>query len=403
MLRNALLIGAGIVAALVVACAPPPPPPLLGTASAAKAAATVTGICIAGQPNSADQFAAAVQVLQQNYDPQSNHYSPPENNIQQGYQLRKQITDDLSSAFSNAPLIVQNSLCGLTGVYINSTGCPNGDVNNCNPFGGSLFTGNSSWGFRGPGPNKGSTYIAISGGLWYLGGNYNAEAFADYENSILKAYAPWIGGPTISSSTPNYPWMTVLAALAHELGHVRRAQVAIPNGHGSAYHFGALTHCSIGNGSTIDFYSGWDYGNNDRNLQPLNHWRNFGNNLNGNNNTTDHSHAPYLVDDLNTNQEIDQLYQSTQPSSFNPNPYDQPWASLFSAQNPDDDFAETYVLYALMGKKLDDPSFMGDYLKNLPVTILLGFAVDTRDVPKDLLSMYKPTLKQKIQCIENLP
>src|SRR5216684_4574545 len=373
MLRSALLIGAGIVAALAFACAPAPPPP--APASLPPPPPRVA----------ACDFVSKVQVLQPNYDPLSRPYSAPENHVQQGYVLRPEIQNDLSDAFSNAPPIVQNSLCGLTGVFINPTGCPSGDVNNCNPFTGHLFSGNSSWGFRGMGLGKGSTYIAISGGLWYLGAHSNAESFPLYENAILQTFAPWSGGPVITSATPsNYPWMTVLAALAHELGHVRRAQVAIPKGFGNKYDFGVLTNCSIGGGNTTDFYIGWNYGSDYKNLRPKNRWRNFQNNSNANNTITDHLNAPFL-DNLNINQGIYDLYQPGQP-----------WASLFGGQSPDEDFVETYVLYALLGNKLDNSNYTGIYLQSLPVNIPNYLPVD---VPSDLLAGRKQALAQKIQCL----
>jgi len=74
-----------------------------------------------------------IQVLNQYYSPLNVSYSPPTdpNNLQQNYQLRQQILDDLSSAISNAPPRVQNDLCALSGVFIDSSSCLNGDVNNC--------------------------------------------------------------------------------------------------------------------------------------------------------------------------------------------------------------------------------------------------------------------------------
>src|SRR5262249_3553937 len=75
----------------------------------------------------------AIQVLHPSYSPLKNPYSPPtdSSNIQQNYQLRSEISNDLSQAFSNAPQKVKDDLCGLTGIFIDSKSCFNGDVNNC--------------------------------------------------------------------------------------------------------------------------------------------------------------------------------------------------------------------------------------------------------------------------------
>ena len=120
-------------------------------------------------------FSSKVQVLDQSYYPYStnqNSYAPPTNSdIQQNYTLRQEILDDLSQAFSNAPGGVQDDLCALTGVYIDTSSCSNGDVNNC-----QIVNNNPvpiSWGFRNPNQQgRGDTYIGIPGSLWAGGGAY---------------------------------------------------------------------------------------------------------------------------------------------------------------------------------------------------------------------------------------
>ena len=383
MLRSAPLLAAILLAGLTFACVPPPPPPPV---AAGGAKLGTTGICTAGQNDSDTKFAAAVQVLQPNYNPSDDPTEPPLKHVQ-SYHLRKEIIADLEDAFRHAPLIVQKDLCGLTGVFIDPTGCPNNtDVNNCSPFDIQLFSQNRSWGFRGPSRNnnsKGDTYIAISGGLWPSGGDSHASLFSDYQRSIIRHFARLV---TVKAE-PDNSWLTVLAALAHELGHVRRAQIAIPGGYGTGYDFTRLKKCPV-DGDEIDFYSGWSHGSgaDDKKLQPRHRWRHLDDNSNNDNTITRYKNMQ-----LRSGHKESKAYRIYQA--------DQPWASLFGAQNPDEDFAETYALYALIGKKFDDGSFDGNYLQHLWVWIGLDWPVD---VPGDILSGGRNTLAKKIKCLKVL-
>lgn len=385
MIRSALVLCVGILAMAGV------PGLSFVTSAAAQPACNAAG------------FVGAVKVLAPSYSLNATpgFYVPPLTQTLPGYTLRAEIKQDLTDAFNNAPKVVQDSLCKLTGVFISSSGCANGDVNNCSPFTSFLFSGDGSWGFRSwQADDVGSTYIAISGGLWNSGSSRHSQSFSFYENWLLPYFLPYGASATIASATPNYPWMTVLAALAHELGHVRWAQAVIPAGAGEDYDFSLLRHCPLPNGTTIDFFSGWKYNGATKKLRPPDWWRYFAGQDNDagdpNQRYTEHKNSPLIAvlyysgyGSSMLNQLVYQLHQ-----------YDQPWASLFGAQTPDEDFVEIYVLYALLGKKFDDQGYTGAYLQSLPVSIP-GYP--DADIPRDLLAGNKATLSQKVQCVRGLP
>jgi hypothetical protein len=338
-------------------------------------------------------FLSKIQVLQPGYSPVSNPYSPPTDpgNIRQNYQLRQKISDDLSAAFTNAPAGVQNDLCALTAVFIDTHSCVNGDLNNCQNLTGAFPV---SWGYRSPNQNdRGAMYIAVPGILWAGGGDTNATVFSAYEGTVLSYFAQnagnpsrgtsWAPLPTISGADPDLSWPTVLAALAHELGHVKFNVTIHPNAtYGNNYTFAALQPCNIGGGHTIpDFFSGWSY-NNPTKLVPKDRWRAFAHQESDDNGRKlDHSMPPYLADFLNPSNNPNQLLYALYTGDT------QGWAGLWGAWSPDEDFVETYVLYALLGN-----------VKHLKINIS-GFA------PYDIIAGVpgKPVLANKIQCLANLP
>src|ERR1700688_4782785 len=109
MNRSIVLLPGLFIIAMLFACTQEASPPLLFQSG------HVTPL--------ACNFLSKIQVLQQNYDPNSNSYSPPTdpNNIQQNYSLRDEIKNDLTNAYANAPPNVQMDLCALTAVFIDSS------------------------------------------------------------------------------------------------------------------------------------------------------------------------------------------------------------------------------------------------------------------------------------------
>ncbi len=136
-----------------------------------------------------------------------------------------------------------------------------------------------------------------------------------------------------------------------------------------------------------DFFVGWDHKKNLKKLVPKDLWRQFGNQESDDNkSTTEHSMSPYLSDfgnsspnptGQNANQLLYTLYSGT----------NQPWASFWGATAPDEDFVETYVLYALMA-----------HVQSLQISIN-GFK------PYDIIGGVagKATLASKLQCVASLP
>jgi hypothetical protein len=388
MIRNTLLLAAIITATSCLGCIQAGPvnsgPPLVGPPSR-----HILQTCTPGDPES---FVTKVQLLTPLYYPgPPGPYTPPAGSNYDWATLAPKIHDDLAAAFSNAPQFFQRHLCSLKGVYINASVCPNNDPTQCSlTNAGAMFNG--SWGFRSYRNNAtdlGSTYIAISASdLWQAGGP--ARPFNDYETQLLKSF-PGGSASTVTGANPNASWMSVLAALAHEAGHVIWAVKTIPSV-GKKYDFSSLITCSARN-----FFGGWAYNTHDpkhNDLQPSKRWRKFKNRSNEANSSLDHASSPYLGD-----------LGSSNPTTFNTALHDlyqplQPWASLFGAQTPDEDFVETYVMAVLTGYTAGVHTFAGP-LTNLPVSIP-GYSAPYPDVPRDLVGGNKQTLLDKILCLEPL-
>ena len=187
--------------------------------------------------------------------------------------------------------------------------------------------------------------------------------------------------------------MTVLAALAHEAGHVRWAELNVPKGAGTDFDFTQLHSCQANGVATKDFFINWttDYA-----MVAPNKWRPFGSTANQAVSPPDHRFQPTL-------QQLQNVSSSVNPSpSVLLNYYiyilyqaNEPWPSIFGAQSPEEDFVETYTLRHLMAAGLT----------NLPLTIpgYTGTAFPTQwaDVPRDVLSGAKPEMSRKVDCVKN--
>src|SRR4051794_27774990 len=98
----------------------------------------------------------------------------------------------------------------------------------------------NSWGLRRILSGTLGRYVALSGGLW--NGGAHAPNYHSYESMLLKQLLAWpetVSGapffpPTAGLGDPtDSPRFTVLAALAHEFGHVLWYDVNDPTGTGS--------------------------------------------------------------------------------------------------------------------------------------------------------------------------
>src|ERR1700693_4079869 len=186
MMRNALILCAGFLVAICLGC---------GSAKA-------TQIC---DGSTAQSFLMAVYVLPPGYDPQENgnKYDPPTNYaIQFQPANNSAITSDLTAAFNYAPDFFKNNLCNLSGIYITTGDCSNGNAYNCSApdaitDGSEVF--DDAWGFRSRShKDLGNKYIAISAALWPQAGS--ARPLSEYE-TVLTGYNykfSSFGGPLVN-------------------------------------------------------------------------------------------------------------------------------------------------------------------------------------------------------------
>src|SRR5437764_987659 len=217
MIRSTLLLCAVLLAVACSACAPvpvssPPPPP------GGYLAAATCGI--GGQP-----FLQKVQFLPSGYDASRGYYSPlPAGANPTPIDPNSKYAAALQNAFVLAPPAFQNRLCELTGIYVNG---PDPCTTDC-------FR-NGSWGYRA---SDGSTYVAITAGLWNLRCPDGSLPYAYhcFETDLLNQTIGWPPHPPVP--LPQYISanqdadtfdMTILAALAHEVGHVRWYEVLNPD------------------------------------------------------------------------------------------------------------------------------------------------------------------------------
>jgi hypothetical protein len=193
MIRSALLLCAGVIAAACVGCGPPPKPTQIRTASA-----TCNGT----------PFLDHVHFVMSGYQPYIKFADPP---VDPSMKLTPQEASDLDDAFNLAPAAFQARLCGLDGIYLDPTACNN--PTDCIE---------GSWGFRQP-MIGGKEYIAVSTGLWTL---MKSPRYDQYETDLLQV----LTAPSVFSySKASFGFdMTLLAALAHEVGHVRWYDIVDP-------------------------------------------------------------------------------------------------------------------------------------------------------------------------------
>jgi hypothetical protein len=190
----------------------------------------------------------------------------------------------------------------------------------------------------------------------------------------------------------NNPEVTALAALAHELGHVRwyDANVPVPGG---PYSFGGTLPCANG---TFRFFDGsWQYTSTSF-LEIPNRWRNFGELVDPTviaNRELDHKNVPRLgpIYDAIARHDV----QALGPLNAALHQSNQPWSSFFGMLTPDEDFVETYRLWVLMEAGL----------QSFPVTIPHGNGNNPaiRNIIADLIAGNKIELRQKIDCVAAIP
>ncbi len=287
-------------------------------------------------------------------------------------------------------------MCALTKVYINPTGCANGDPYHCTlPAQQAL---DNSWGYRerldqvnqvgGPPYQK---YIATSAGLWKNGGQ--APAFARFETVLLQTLLGW-NAASYSSAVPNTPAMAVLAVLAHEYGHVLWYDTFNPN---HILNFFEEPPGLCPNGAS--FFKGQWKGLTQTDIQPPK-WRTFRASQNArpsDDASIGNPQSPLAGtllydaqrhDAPNTTRKLRQLFK-------NPGR----WPSLFAAFAPDEDFVETFKFYVLLQlDRNDKPTSLTSLQLQMPDGT-------TANVPSDYAggaAGSRPVLHRKMRCFMRL-
>src|SRR5437667_3462420 len=203
MIRYALLLCAGLLAALCFACVQAPVRPF-ATGPTCRADGSL--------------FLIHLTFVQNSWNPNPmNPVDPPPQGIATPI-ANTTFAAALLNSFQLAPTVFQDRLCGLGTIFVNGSAC--NSLSNC------LL---SSWGYRAS--RTGTTHIAISAGLWGLtcldGPTY---AYHCFESDLLAALLNWPAAPAPPRYAPANPAadtfdMTILAALAHEVGHVHWYEV----------------------------------------------------------------------------------------------------------------------------------------------------------------------------------
>ena len=412
MICTALLVGASVIAAACVACTPKTQP------SAGPPVQHRAQLC-----KDEDSFVKSVRILQPGYDP-TTFEDPPATDAD----LPSDVKADLASAFRIAPDFFRRDVCALDGVFIDQRSCDNDSpdpARACFEF---------SWGFRSHNEsNKGRRYVAISLNLWSAGHSLrmadsrhgqrmtdfrHAPKLTDYStrqlNSLLTQLNQlhWKVPPKFDSKfglddPADTPGMTVLAVLAHEVGHVRWYDLTKPKpGFNEDYDFARLTKCPL-DGSF--FQDSWSSIFPDNKAFAAPHWLTFGQPADPG--LVKHAFDPQISDFVRPGQRVPDGHQPRaekyQPrrerdqldalaQSLN-DVYDDghPWPSLLGSLTPTEDLVETYALSVLTDKGASPP------LRSLRLNIR---GPDGRIVQEDVVAHLtdKSTLARKLACVSTL-
>jgi hypothetical protein len=369
MIRS-LLVTAGMILAVVLsACVPAPPP----APPPPFAAAT----CPDGQP-----FLQHVQFLPSRYDPSVSHDAAPAPTTSPVAidPSTSPYATALQNAFLLAPTAFQVRLCSVTRIYVNGP-------SSCNAV-DCLIGG--SWGYRA---KDGHTYVGITAALWNLPcPGYNSYVYHCFETDLLNTTLVSNPIPPPQYARANAEAdnldMTVLAALAHEVGHLRWYEILNPNysnNWGKPYDPNPNTFCS---GTFFD--DSW------KKVHKPPKWRYHGHRKQDNGLRDKHVQAPQILDidtAISPLPLLDRLYQPMQP-----------WATFFGAVTPDEDFVETFKLWVLTNAQAQIPG--EGPLRSLPI----NFVGPQRDIPSDYgipdpsnygapRATAKPFLAAKARCI----
>jgi hypothetical protein len=332
-------------------------------------------------------------LLPAGYQPDPN--SPPGGNYTP-VSANSPIYTDLMNAFTAAPKRLQRRLCTVT-VFIDQTACSSASCAN-----------GISWGFRNP-TDTSQRYIALSQGLWG-GGQSAAFQYSTYETAAIgqiltRLQAPWPTTATppgpqflpatyISNSgvatSVNTSAMTVLAALAHEYGHIVWYDLI----KGSDQNYVPGTFCRANPKVPGDgFFDGsWT------SVTPPNSFQGFAE-------TTNDAHAAgiqvaNLVSAIQGQQwstaaaDLNAIYSS---DASNPTGI---WPGLFGFVSPEEDFVDSFKIFVMTRPETNG----GMPVNWMPLQIFSDTGPQpayTPDIYSLLAHAKKKVLKRKLDCIDN--
>src|SRR5215468_10588237 len=214
-MKPSVLILTGIFALALFACTQPTVPPRAGGVAAFRLQAGV--VCPLSTFLSKVHYLAQTPAFRL---PDSGfRNAPPIDSTP----VNANITQDLTDAFNIAPDFFKNQLCNLTGIYVDRTGCTSYDPSSCS----GPDPSDRLWGFRafdGSGSSAGE-FIGTWLGLWQNGVQGHAPVLSSFETGRLQNLLNWTPNnssiyPIHDSADPDTVAMTVLAALAHGVGHI---------------------------------------------------------------------------------------------------------------------------------------------------------------------------------------
>jgi hypothetical protein len=370
MLRSALIIAVGFLALIGFACVPVPVP---------EPRAAIAATSPPSRPGcDAGVFLSKASYLAVPFYPEKGAPLPPTSTLPNN----PDYASTLEAAFNAAPPGFQQVLCSLDAVYVNGAVC--GNWSDCMDEG--------SWGWRrtldGGGVQR---IVALSWWLW----NYPL-AYSSYETQLTRSVLPQSGVKYSDVALADDLSIAVLAALAHEIGHIRWFDWvnASPSGYCNGTFFTNSwrppIHWPPGD-ATTGFW---------RDLltrSERNHLRSIGDYLDI------HAQPPQInaIDNVPAGSVTQQkmIYQLLMPAATSP------WASLFAAMSPDEDFVETYKLKVLIDPMGPDPMMpRATRLTSATITVPngLGSGIDgLANIIADILQnpSARPFLSWKLACI----
>ena len=369
MKRNVLLLGVGVFAALSFACTPivtSPASPVAGSLS-------LPSSCTATDFLNKVSFLTNPPVISQGGL-----------SVTPGAALPSSYVAGLTGLFNAAPPKFQQVLCragasppsgvapdiGLDLVYV---------IGSC--AGPACFGSSEGW-WHQTSTGGHQRIVELSSSLWN-------DNYSGYETALTRSLLPQSGITYSSANIDNVAGMALLAALAHEVGHIRWYEWGLSN---------PASYCGGG------FFVGWDL--HKTKFQPPpgangGYYREFLN-LAARNKVRPpppppgppHQGYPYVH---GGGPQIDDVDNAPHGASQNAvlhkllwPPLTSPWPSLFAALSPDEDFVETYKLKVLLAAS---PPLNSVSLAIPPFKPL--------DIPQELAANSRPPLAGKLACISS--